>query len=311
MTRTINTTRSQAVENATPLSGSEAIEVNAAEELSQQITASTEEEVTLGDFKAPQLKAMSLLADQIVNAQFLGTRHAILATAAAAPDTITHTGDLEQEIFAGDIVRLEGTVADDGEYEVASVVEGAGTTTITLTDGHALPAGGGGAVGTVARVASFQPLSYGYTVATVTLATGVITYTGDISDIFAVGDILRITGSTGNDGIWSVTAVTTDGPPVTTTTITVEDVNDGGLLLDNTNDGEISLARTAFNLAANVPFQWTYESGTKNPFIHPELSGAVPPTFNAFRGEVTVCMVDNQATSAANFQAILSKNSIL
>jgi hypothetical protein len=315
MTSTINVSRSLRVENETGITGAEAQEVEGVQTLSQTISASTEEEVALAAFKDHQLQSMAVICDQASVCEFLGVRYAILQTVQGPPGTITYTGDLEQEIFPGDIVRVEGTVADDGYYLVDAVAEAAGTTTLTLGGGQAFPTGGGGAVGTFARVASQQNITYTYAAATVTAATGVITYTGDISDKFAVGDILRISISTGNDGIWSITAVTTDGPPVTTTSITVEDLNDAGLLPDDTNDGEISLCRTGINLTANIPFLWSIESGITNPFLpHGNEDPGLTKndmTFNAFRGDVAVCMVTNEAASAAAFQARVATNAIL
>jgi hypothetical protein len=308
MTRTINITRSLREENDSGITGSEAVEVQNNQTPSQTISAGVEEEVAFGAFKDHQLRSLSLLSDQDVAAQFLGVRYAILATAAAAPDTVTHTGDLEQEIFSGDIIRLEGTVADDGEYEVASVTEAAGTTTIILTDGNLLPAGGGGAVGTLARICSVHEISYGYTVATVTLATGVITYTGNLTDIFAVDDLLHMTGSTGNDGIWLITAVTYAAP---TTSITVVDVNDAGALPDNTDDGEISLLRTAFALPATVPLLWSLEGGMPNPFMRPMQASGTPLLFNEFRGDVIHCMVNNAGAVNAVFRGEIGINAIL
>jgi hypothetical protein len=310
--KTINNTLSSRVENQTALSGSEALTVENVQQPDQTISAGVEEQTALAGFKASQMQSMLLRSDQDVTAEFLGVRHAINATLIAGPvNTIDHIGDLEQEIFTGDIIRVEGTVADDGYYQVATVVEGAGTTVVTLTDGHVLPAGAGGAVGTLARVASYRRMSYGYTMDTVTLATGVVEIGGDVSDVFEAGDVVQIATSNANDGIWSVVSVTTDGPPVTTTTIVLEDLNDGGLLVDNTNDGNLVKTELAFVLAANVPMLWSIDGGILNPFISPDAGVVAPALFNADRGDVAFCMVNNAGTVNAEFQAIISTNAII
>jgi hypothetical protein len=246
--------------------------------------------------------------------QFLGVRYAILQTVAGPPGTVTFTGDLTDEIFIGDLIRLEGTVADDGVYLVDTVAFGAATTTITLALGQDIPAGAGGAVGTFARVCNQQILGYQYDIATATAATGVLTVLGDISDKFAAGDWLRITSSTGNDGLWEIATVTTDGPPVTTTTITVIDRAAGNTLPDNTDDGDIQRVNPFFELAANVPFLWSVDSGQRNPF-HPHgvdpVTLILPEVYNAFRGDVAYCMVDNAGALAANFSGRIAKNAII
>lgn len=306
---TINVTRSMRRENESGLTGAEAVEVENCETPEQVISAGVEEQTAMGAFKDHQLKALSLLCDQDVTAQFLGIRYPILDLNVVGPDTITYTGDLTEMIFEGDLVRIEGTVADDGLYWVTLVAFGVGVTTITIADGIPWPAGGGGAVGTFARVPSFQRIGYIYDIATATLATGALTITGDVSDVFAAGDEIIITGSTGNDGYWELLSVTTDGPPVTTTTLTVV----GAALRDNTNDGDLYKVRAGIKLTANVPFLWTYESGIQNPFIHPGAAGVAgdPAYYFADRGDVAFCIVNNEGTVNANFDARIGLDAII
>jgi len=300
----INMTRSSRIANETGISGSEAMDVDNTSALDQQISASTEEEVT-ELFQAYDLQSLSMICDQAVEVMVLETRFAILQTANAAPSTITHTGDLEQEIFVNDLIRVEGTVADDGVYLVDIVNEAAGTTTISLALGNTFPVAGGGAVGTVCKIASAHRQGYSYTIATAAV-TGVITITGDVSDKFAIGDFVRINSSTGNDGFWEITAaVTTDGPPVTTTTLTLN----SGVLPDATNDGVIEWAAAAFSLAANTPFLWSIDGGLQNPLVNPEQNG-ISALWNTSRGNIVAFMVDNTATAiAAQFDARIGINS--
>ncbi len=315
-TKTINNTFSSRVENGTTLSGAEALSVENVQQPDQTISAGTEEQTALMAFKDSQMQSMLLRSDQDVKAEFLGIRYAILATAIAGPDTITHTGDLEQELAEGDIVRVQGTVGDDGYYLIQTVAELIGVTTITLAGGQILPAGGGGAVGTVARVCSHADLGYAYDIGalggTLTLATGVIDMPLNLTDKFAAGDIITMRGSTGNNGIWRIVSVTLAGLG---TEIVVQDVNDAGLLVDNTNDGDFQLVKTAFVLLANIPLLWTIASGIQNPFQNPvwdpQRAGAPENDFNADRGDVAFCMVNNAGALSAEFQAIISTNAII
>ena len=311
MTRKINVTRSMREGFDTGIVGSEVVVVENNQTPSQTISAGVEEEVAFGAFKDHQLQSLALICDQDVEAQFLGLRYPILDLNVVGPDTITYTGDLEQEIFSGDLVRIEGTVADDGVYLVTGVVLALGDTTLTIADGIPWPAGGGGAVGTFARVASQQRIGYQYEIATATLATGALTVAGDISDKFADGDEILISDSTGNDGYWVLLTVTTDGPPVTTTTLTVV----GAALPDNTDDGQFHKVRKAFILAATEPLVWSINQGLQNPFIHPPVESIAfegqPPTFNEFRGDVAVCMVNNAGTVNAAFRGEIGINAII
>lgn len=315
--KTINNTMSSRVENGTALSGSEALSVENVQQPDQTISAATEEQTALNAFKDTQMQSMLLRSDQDVTAEFLGVRYAILATLIAGPvSTITHTGDLTQELAEGDIVRVEGTVGDDGYYLVETVAFAAGDTTLTLTVGQVLPAGAGGAVGTVARVCSHADPGYAYDIGllggSLTLATGVIDMPLNLTDKFAAGDIITIRGSTGNNGIWEIVTVTLAGLG---TEIVVRDLNDGGLLVDNTDDGDFQLVLMSFALLANIPLLWTIASGIQNPFQNPvwdpNRAGAPENDFNADRGDVAFCMVNNAGAVNAEFQAIISTNAIL
>ncbi len=293
MPSTMNLTRASRRQNEEGIAGAEAVTVENVGIPDQVISAATEEQTAMGAFKDHQLQTLALLADQDVKAQFLGVRYPItdLLLNAAASDSITHAGDLTNMFRPGDVVRIEGTVADDGIYLLAVVVAGE----LTLED-QTWPVGAGGAVGTFARVCSMQFLSYVYAIATAAV-TGVITVAGDVSDKFIAGGKVIIETSTGNDGIWDVDTVTTDGPPVTTTTLTLN----GGSLPDATNDGSIEVVRDAIALTANVPYLWSVESGMYNPFFGPFLLQTLMPVFNVDRGDVSHCMVNNAGATNANF----------
>ncbi len=156
-----------------------------------------------------------------------------------------------------------------------------------------------------------------YDIATATLVTGIITIAGDVSDVFAIGDFCTIDDSTGNDGFWEITAVTTDGPPVTTTSITLVDATVPAALTipDNTNDGNVIKVRPAIELTANIPFLWTIDSGMQNPFtqVHPDfvVAGYIISQYNDNIGDVAFCMVNNAGALSAEFQAIISNNAII
>ncbi len=286
MSATIGLTRTHRLENGAGLSGTEAFEVEGFPGYSQEISANREEDTAWGAIVARQLKALTMLCDQNVKAQFLGVRYAILATVQAAR-TITFAGDVSDVIEAGDILRLEGTAAQDGLYEVLTAA--GSPTTITLTTGHT-DLTSTGAVGTFAKVMSRQRYHIRYTTATMVAGTGVITFAGDISDVFAAGDYVRVSAATANNGIFLVDSVTTDGPPVTTTTLVVN----AGTLPDS-NPGEFSKIRPAIELIANVPYLWSIEGGQNNPLESEALHTAI-------RGDVAVLAVNNQTAVAANFQ---------
>lgn len=302
--------RSLRVQNGTQLVGSEAPEVESAEVLDQTVSAASEEQLAMGAFFDRQLQALCLLSDVDARAQFLGERHAILATAiVAGADTITHTGDLEQEIFPGDLVRVENTVGDDGIYLVVTVAELAGTTTITMDNGHVFPAGAGGPVGTVARVASAQRTGYAYDVLATVVLTGAITYTGNVSDKFAAGDALILAGTAGCDGYWRISSVTFAAG--VTTIVVLDEAGVIGLPAAAGPGGYFQKMEPAFNLAASVPFLWSIDSGLDNPFLSPDADSFSGPIYEAFRGEVAYCMVTVAGAVNSLFKGRVCKNAIL
>ncbi len=308
MAKTINMTRALGVENEARLTGAEALEVEGVVTLDQIITAATEEQTVAIGSKDRQLRAASLVTDQPVTVQMLGTRHAILQTVQGPPGQITHTGDLTQEIFAGDLVRLEGmpTAADDGVYKVDSdpavgVLEAIGVTTIVFALGQDINTGIGGAVGTVARVVTQTLLSNAYTIVTATAGTGALTFTGDLTDVFAAGDFLIIEDATLNDGFWEIVSVAFAAP---TTTIIVQDKAGVAGLVDSAAAGNFTLARDNIALATNVPYLWSIDGGIPNPFRQPGPA-ARAALFNTFRGQIAVCMVTCPGVTNANFQGRL------
>ena len=306
MPSTINNIRTSRRGSESGLSGTESIEVENVGIPDQAISAATEEQTALGAFKDSQLQSISLICDQAVEAQFLGVRYAILQTAiVAGANTVTHTGDLREEIYVGDIIRVEGTVADNGLYVVEVIGFAAGDTTITLATGELWPAGGGGAVGTLARVASKQLWPTAYLIGTAALGPpGVLELAGNFTDVFTDGCYILIDNSTntppGKDGIWLVATVTYLAG-VTTLTLPA-----GVAFGDATNDGDVSLVRPAFLLAANIPLLWSWEGGTNNPFQHP-----APSAYDVDRGDVSFCMVNNETAVTANFAGRIATNAIL
>ncbi len=307
MTKTINVGRNGRVGNDETLSGSEAISVNTSAQDSQEINAGVVEEITIGGFKDHQLQAIELLADIAVTATFLGDRFAIADLNVVGPDTCTYVGDTTDDILPGDLIMIEGTVADDGVYEVGVHV----AATITLSDGNLWPVGAGGAVGTFARVASRQRIGYGYAVLAIVQATGAITYTGNVSDKFAAGEALTLSGTAANDGYWRINSVAFAGG--VTTIIVLDEHGVVGLAADAGAVGQFQKTLPGFMLTANEPFLWTEGGGMDNPFIGPNTDEFAAPLFNADRGDVVYLMVDNTANAltAANVRTIIGTNSIL
>jgi len=296
------------------VSGAKTQSVNNVQHPDQIISAGTEEGLALGAFKDHQMQSLAMVSDQDVEVQFLGVRYNVVNTVIGPPGTIDLTGDVTDMIYPGDLVRLEGTAADDGVYLVATSIFGAPAaatdTRLTLALGQALPAGGGGAVGTVARVCTQEYVGYNYddTLAgyTVTAVTGAITVTGDLSDKFAAGEFVEIFGSTGNDGLWLIDSVAFVAP---TTTIIVTPPGGGAAALpDNTNDGGFVKVRPAILLPAGDTYLWDVEGGCQNPFIQPSYVLGAPPAFNADRGDVSVCMVNCAGAVNAQFDARIALN---
>jgi len=310
---TQNLTRSYRDANEAGLSGAEAIEVENVGKPDQIVSAGAEEQLALGAFKDHQLQCMALLSDQDVTAQFLGLRYAVNQTAAGEPGTIDVLGDLEQEIYIGDIVRLEDMpdAGDNGMYFVDDIAELAGTTTITLGDGQEIPTAVGGAIGTVARVACVQKMTYEYTMATAVAITGVITVTGNVTDVFEAGGWLIVRESGGNDGLWEIHSVDYVAP---TTTIVVND-RQGTQTLPAGTTGVIASVRPFIELAANVSFLWSRESGLYNPFHQntndPTGGVAIPRVYDVDRGDVAFCMVNNPGTVNANVDIRIGTNAVI
>ena len=310
MPSTINVLRTTKRGTEPGLTGSEAVSVENVGIPDQVISAGVEEQIALGGFPAERLQTLALRMSQAGVCQFLGPRYAIDLVAAGAPGVITSVLDLTALLFAGDFVRVEGsdTPANDGIFEVAVVA--AGPNNITMTDGCVLVADAAPAGGTIAKIMSAQVYNLEYEIAT-TVLPATITYAGNLSDIFAAGDILRIANTAvipnNNDGLWEVLTVTTDGPPVTVTTITLGILGGASAMVASAvNVGDFQKFRPAIALAANVPFQWSIESGLNNP-----LQDAVNLTDFPLQGRVDWALVNNAGAANANFGGRIGTNAVL
>ncbi len=315
---TITTTKAMREGNESGISGARAESVNNVQKPDQVISAASEEQTALASFLDHQLKAMCLICDQQSNVQLLGLRWNIVDTGVAAVGEIDVTGDCTESIFGGDLVRITGTPADDGVYLVEGAVFGAPAaatdTRITLEEGQDLPAGGSGAVGTCARVASKQPMGYAYPL-TSTAVNGECVVGFDLSDkIFAPdaaatppvrGDWVLIQNTVGNDGFYVVDAVAVVAG---VTTITVN----GGLLAGAEGvAGSLTKCRDKIHLEANEPFLWEEQSGQPSPFMHSHFGafGYQPLFVDLTRGAVAYSMVENlHATINANYDARYALN---
>lgn len=288
------------------LFGTESFTVENVGRPDQIISAGVEEQLALGGFPAERLQAMSLLMDQAGTAQFLGPRYAIDAIAAGPPGVIDTILDLTALLFAGDFVRIEGsdTPGNNGEFEVAAVAAGV-PNTVTLETGHTLVADAAPAGGTITKIMSAQVYNLEYEIAT-TVVPATITYTGNLTDIFHVGDLIRLTGTAAavNDGIWVILTVDYTAP---TTTITLNNLGGVGVLGANgAGVGEFQKFRSKIALAANVPFMWSIESGLNNP-----LQDVVNFTDFPLQGMVNWAMVNNAGAENAQFRGRVATNAVL
>ncbi len=302
MASTITATQSNRVGNEAGVTGSSSFTAEVAPILEQTVSAGTEEEVT-SSFADHTLQSAAMSCDQDAVVQALSTRYAITGGVAGPPGTIITGGDdLTGIVFPGDLVRIEGSTGVDGVYQVETVTAVAGGT-ITLANGMNIVGAPGD--GTVARVASAGPTSYSYPIATSVLLTDVLTITGDVTDIFAAGDFVSITGSTGDDAFREIDTVV-EAAGVTTITLVA-----GGVITNN-GDGQVSLFQAGIPLTANEPYMWLRESGQQNPFRRQPLATATEPAaglYNAARGRVASLMVSVPGATNGNFKGRMCSNS--
>ena len=300
----ISIVRSLKVENEEYLTGLEVSDEDLNENIDMPIPATTEEGIDIGGFRADQLKSLILVCDQNVTAQFLGVRYAILACVAETGTTaaeVTFTGDLSGIVFPGDVIRLQGTAANDGYYVVNTVTWSSPTTTFELAGGETLATAG--AVGTLAIVQNFQRYRESYTIVSATTGPpGTITFTGNLTHVFNAGDYLiiengTITTETSKNAIYLIDTVACVSP---TTTITF-----ARALLADENDGDFRKVRVAMQLLANIPFLWSVEGGLPNP-LKPQSV-----IYTTLQGEVDVLYVYNATSTAATLKGRIGKNSIL
>lgn len=303
MATTVSLTRAYRHENEAQITGVESQEVNGVIHLNQIISLGTEEVIAGGvGFTIERLQSLGLSCSGDVACQFLGTKYAIVAILAGPPGTIQPLLDLTELIFAGDWIRVRdsNTAGNDGIYQVDTVAAAlitceAGCTLVTDAD----PAGG-----TVQKIMSAQLYNLMYEIATTAAQT--ITYAGDLTDIFAIGDLLVMTG-TANDEIWEVTLVATDGPPVTTTTLTLTNLGGVGVLgASGAGVGEFQKFRPAFTLVANSPMIWSIEGGTNNP-----LQDAVNTTDFPLQGVNAEVLVNNAGAENVTFKGRVATNAVL
>jgi len=115
---------------------------------------------------------------------------------------------------------------------------------IVDTDGVLLP----GTVFVRTNDGTYQPLhtsTQTYAINGVTTGSDQFNVSGDQTDWVEVGDLIQITGSTGNDGVYRVADVSHDG---TNTVIVVE-----GAIDDGTADGDLKVSEP-FTMVGVVPY---------------------------------------------------------
>ena len=320
MTNKITTTRSMRVENEATISGSETQEVDAFDDIDIEIPAATlwpGVDVGLAAIYALQAQAILLDTDQDCQALFLGPPINIEATLAinvGVEANIAAVGDFTDEIFPGDIILIEGTVADDGVYAVgneaaypvrdaASVVfpgAVAGQTDFFLASGHEINTVAAVAPGTIRKIISVQRFNPKFAIAVCTAGPpGTITFIGDLTEELAIGDYFEIRWGTdtppGKDGIHLIEGIAYAAPD---TTITLPAAVP---FLDATNDGDFSKTKLAIDLAANVPHVWTKNSGHNNPLQGDHL-------WTATGSRVDELRIINAGATAANLNVRLARD---
>lgn len=323
MTNAISITRTLRVENEVGLSGSEAQAVDGFDDIDVSIPAATNfpgQDAGMAGIKAMQLQSMSLLANQNDEALFLGPDYALSETTAVNAGVMAFLefiGNLNEIIFPGDILLIEGTAADDGVYMVANEpgayparditsVDFPGVvpanTDIFLANGHNIASVAVNAPGTFRKIMSVQHYNPKYDLALGTVNAGPpgnIVWPGDLTDQFEAGDYFIIDRGTdappGKDGIYKIDTIAYAAPD---TTITLAA---GLAFAEAANDGELHRVRLAFELQANNPILWSAKGGTNNP-LQPDTP------WTALQGDVDQLRIINTGTVAAAFSARLPRD---
>lgn len=170
------------------------------------------------DWSGGIAKIASVTTNTLTKKGYLSGTTIAFVEGGASPDTITDSanGFVTAGFKAGDRIIIEGSDSNDGVYTIASVVAG----TITLSGADDLNAESAGATVVVKRDGSGTWAEERFTIQQ-TLVTGT-TYSfsnanpdkiadsanGFVSAGFKAGDTIVVRGSTDNDGMYTVTAVT-------------------------------------------------------------------------------------------------------
>ena len=188
---------------------------------------------------------ITVIATQTVTADAVPTGHiggyAVTGATAGAGGTLTTPGDIRARIPVGTRFQVRGSTGNDNvTFTVASLALTAGDTVITVAGNETVAsavADGGivsvsdSTLGTNDRVNAArwdQAIIDKPTTSTFTL-------TGDFTSLFTDGVRVRITGSTGSDGLYTVASSAYAAP---TTTVTIDEV---GLLVGDIAEGTASL----------------------------------------------------------------------
>lgn len=131
-----------------------------------------------------------------------------------------------------------------------------------------------------------------YSVQAVSTANDEVEISGDLLDRISKGDLIKITGSTGNDGVYRVEAASYDSGS-TQTVITVK-----GNIGDSTADGDVHVAEV-YEMVGLVPYSLNLFSDNDSSTLsgHGKMSVVV-----ATKGEVILDRLTDQLGRSLEFE---------
>ena len=157
---------------------------------------------------------------------YTGKLNESLAAATNGTNVLDTTGRVDAEVAFGNVYLCDGDATNYRLLTMATTTVSAWTASITA-----------GVLPCDAVVGATT-----YAVASADSAAKQFTYTGDLTSVVSVNDHIKISGSTSNDGAYSVSAISYSNP---TTTITVRQSP-----ADDTADGNIQLASLGCDIIA-------------------------------------------------------------
>lgn len=180
------------------------------------------------------------------------SQYAITGVTTGAGGTFTIAGNYAAEFAVGAQFVVSGSSGNDGSYTVAGVAYTGGNTVITISG------------------------SIGDSTVDGNIEANTLTFTGNYTDIFYLNEQFDITGSTGNDGTYTVRKATYNG--TSTTVILVES------LADPTVDG----SARPYVIENDVFILYADAAGTGTTYVFVRRTAPALPGTNQTADPITV-----------------------